>query len=147
MENLVAFAEMLVEGKVLSPTERGHIIEHIEDRVRSGPRYLALYRMTARLLDRLSGNRFATLDLRERTEVMVRHRLTPDDVGTREYLVPSHRQELAVRALAVPDLIEGYYRSPAGWAVVAYGAFPGRCSDLIRYTRAEPKRPGLHGEK
>lgn len=146
MENLVAFAEVLVEGRTLSPAERGHLAEHIDERTRSSPRYLALYRMTASLLDRLARTRFSTLGLGERAEVMVRHRLTPDDVRTREYLVPSHRQELAVRALAVPDLIEGYYRSPAGWAVVRYAAFPGRPSNLIRYTRPEPKRRGSYGD-
>jgi len=42
-----------------------------------------------------------------------------------------------VREKAVPDLINGYWRSPAGWAAVGYGVFPGRCGDLTRYTRPE----------
>jgi hypothetical protein len=137
MENLVAFGEVLVEGRPLSADERRHLIEHVDERTQSAPGYLALYRMTASLLDRLAGTRFAALDLSERTDVMTRHRLTPSEVGTTEYLLPFRRQELRVRALAVPDLIRGYYRSPAGWAVVGYEAFPGRCSNLIRYTLPE----------
>jgi len=43
----------------------------------------------------------------------------------------------AIRTRAVPDLIGGYYGSPAGWAVVGYTTFPGRCEDLTRYVRAE----------
>ena len=39
-----------------------------------------------------------------------------------------------VRTRVVPNLIAGYYASPAGWAVVGYDVFPGRCGDLARYT-------------
>jgi hypothetical protein len=42
-----------------------------------------------------------------------------------------------VRTRVIPDLIEGYWGSPAGWAAVGYEAFPGRCGDLTRYTRSE----------
>jgi hypothetical protein len=135
--NLVAFAEVLVEGRTLSIAERGYLIEHIDYRTGGTPGYLSLYRMTASLLDRLAHTRFSTLDLHNRKEVMTHHRLTSYDVRMREYLLPFYRPELAVRMLAVPDLITGYYRSPAGWAVVGYEAFPGRCSNLIRYTRPE----------
>jgi hypothetical protein len=37
----------------------------------------------------------------------------------------------------VRDLVGGYYNSPAGWAVVGYAHFPGRCGDLGRYVRPE----------
>ena len=137
MASVVAFAEVLVEERTLSPAERGYLIEHVTDRTRSTPGYLALYRTTATLLDRLARTSFAALDLRGRADVMIRHRLTVSEVRIREYLLPFRRPELLVRALAVPDLIHGYYRSPAGWAVVGYAAFPGRCSNLIRYTRRE----------
>lgn len=137
LENLVACGEVLVEGRTLSTTERKHFIEYLDERTRTTPGYLSLYRMTASHLDRLAGARFARLDLPARARVLVRHRLTWYDVRVREYLLPFRRRELAVRVLAVPDLIRGYYRSPAGWAVVRYGAFPGRCSDLTRYTLPE----------
>jgi hypothetical protein len=58
-------------------------------------------------------------------------------VSTAECLLPFRREELTVRALAVPELIAGYYRCAAGWAVVGYVAYPGRCGDPRRYTRAE----------
>ncbi len=43
----------------------------------------------------------------------------------------------SLRTRAVPDLIGGYYASPAGWAAVGYDTFPGRCGELTRYTRPE----------
>jgi hypothetical protein len=138
LENLAAFGEVLVEGRTLSTTERSHLIEYLDNLTRSTPGYLPLYRMTASLLDHLAGARFGSLDVRARAEVMVRHRLTSDDVSAREYLLPVGRQELAVRVLAVPDLIGGYYRSAPGWALVGYDAFPGRPSNLIRYTLPGP---------
>src|SRR6266850_1884037 len=75
LEDLVAFAEVLVEGKALAPAERAHVVEHIEDRTRRSPEYLSLYQMTARTLERLAGGRMASLEIRERIELAVRHRL------------------------------------------------------------------------
>jgi len=137
LQNLVAFGEVLVEGRTLSAAERGHLIEHLDDRARGAAGYLSLYRMTASLLDRLAGSRFAGLDLRARAHVMAGHRLTSSRVSALEFLWPFRREERAVRVLAVPDIIQGYYRSAAGWAVVGYRTFPGRPSDLIRYTLPE----------
>jgi hypothetical protein len=137
MGNVVAFAEVLVDGASLPSASRDDLIEHVNDRTRTTPGYLPLYRRTAALLDRLAGARFVTLGLEARAAVLTRHRLTAYDVRTREYLLPFRRTELAVRSLVVPDLIAGHYGSAAGWAVVGYQAFPGRCSDLTRYTRPE----------
>jgi hypothetical protein len=137
MQTVLAFAEVLVEVRGLSPVERRHLAEHIDTRTRNTPGYFSLYRTTARLLERLGGGQFSVLDPGRRAEMMVRHRLVPSEVRLREYLMPFRRQALAVRGLAAPDLIEAYYRSPAGWAVVRYAAFPGRCGSLLRYTLSE----------
>ena len=137
-QTVVAFGEILVRGKALSPIEREYLIEHLDDRTRGGPGYLELYRAAAALLDRIAGQPFATLDAGRRAALMVSHRLVDYDIRTREYLWPFRRQELALRTLVVPDLIEGYYRSAAGWAVVGYATFPGRCGDMLRYAGPEP---------
>jgi hypothetical protein len=138
LQTVVAFGEILVEGRALSSTERECLVEYLNDRTRGVPGYLELYRTAAALLDRTAGQPFATLDAGRRAAVMVSRRLVDYDVRTREYLLPFRRQELALRTLVVPDLIEGYYRSAAGWAIVGYAAFPGRCGDMLRYTRPEP---------
>ena len=137
-DTLVAFGEILAVGRRLSPGERRFLIEEVDDQTRTTPGQLALYRMTADLLDRLARAGFAALDVRARAELLVRHALTSYPVRTRECVLPFRRPELAVRALAVPALIAAYYRSAAGWAVVGYDVFPGRCGDPLRYTRAEP---------
>ena len=136
-DTLVAFGEVLAVGRPLSPGERQALLEELDEETRFTPGQLALYRMTAGLLDRLAGTRFAALDLPARADVLVRHGLTSYPVRTLECLWPFRRRELAVRALAVPGLITAYYRSAAGWAVVGYDVFPGRCGDPRRYTRAE----------
>lgn len=137
MRTIVAFTAVLVEGRELAPQEAGYVVEHVTDRAGQTPGYLALYRKTAGLLDRLASVPFEFLPLEQRADLMERHRLTDSDVRIREYLRPWDREALAVRALAVPDLVGGYYLSPAGWAVVGYETFPSRCGDLARYTRAE----------
>jgi hypothetical protein len=137
-ETLVAFGEILAVGRSLSPGERLAFLEEVDDQARTVPGQLAAYAMAAGLLDRLAGTRFAALDLRQRVELLVRHGLTSYPARTRECLWPFRREELAVRELAAPALITAYYRSAAGWAVVGYDVFPGRCGDPVRYTRAEP---------
>ena len=137
MRTIVAFTAVLAEGRELTAREAGYVVEHVADRAGKTPGYLGLYRKTAGLLDRLAGASFADLQLEQRASLMVRYRLTDSDVRIREYLLPWGREALGVRTMAVPDLIGCYYLSPAGWAVVGYEAFPGRCGDLTRYTSAE----------
>ena len=137
MQTIVAFAAVLVEGRELDGQEASYVVEHVTDKAGRMPGYLALYRKTAGLLDRLAGAPFSSLSLEQRTGLMVQHRFTDYDVRIRECLRLWGRESLAVRALAVPDLIGGYYLSPAGWAAVGYRAFPSRCGDLTRYTSAE----------
>jgi len=137
MQTIVAFTAVLVEGRELNTHEAGYVVEHVTDKAGKTPGYLSLYQKTAALLDRLAGAPFSSLSLEQRIGLMMRHRLTDSDVRIRECLRPWGRETLAVRALAVPDLIGGYYLSPAGWAAVGYEAFPSRCGDLTRYTSAE----------
>ena len=137
MDDLVAFAEVLVGDGTLPLVERGYLVEHIEDRMRRSPGYLSLYRTTVRTLERLAGHRFASREIRERLEVIARHRLAVSDIWPGEDLGRFPVQIRALRKRAVPDLIGGYYASPAGWAVVGYEVFPGRCGDLTRYARPE----------
>jgi hypothetical protein len=129
---------VLVAGNAFSPDERGYLVDHIEDRVkRGGGYYLSLYRTTVGLLERLARTRFSDLDVAQRVALVTRHRLSSSDVRPRESLGAWPDDARAVRTRAVPDLIGGYYGSPAGWALVGYASFPGRCSDLARYTRPE----------
>jgi hypothetical protein len=137
LDDLIAFAELLVEGRTLSPIERHHLVENIEERIAREQDYFALYRTTVRLLERLAGRRFSSLDLPQRVQLITRHRLHSTDVRPGEDLGRFPDEMRAVRTRALRDLIADYYGSPAGWAVVGYDVFPGRCGDLSRYTRPE----------
>ncbi len=136
MDTLIAFGEVIVEGRTLAPTERRILADYIEDRTEKSAEHLWLYRMAASTLDRAAGRQFASLGLWERRELIEREGLggrraqSEADLG-----VPATLRALWTRT--VPDLIRGYYRSAAGWAVVGYETFPGRCGDLMRYTRRE----------
>ena len=137
MEDLIAFAEVLVEGRRLTLAERKYLVEHIEERTKRTTGYLALYQLTVSTLRRLVGRRFGSLEISKRIDLVARHRLGTAQVWPGEDLGPFPEGMRAIRTRAVPDLIGGYYGSPAGWAVVGYTTFPGRCEDLTRYVRAE----------
>jgi hypothetical protein len=137
MEDLIAFAEIVVEGRPLSSGGRADLVAHVEDRLERRPGSLELYRTTVRLLERLAGRRFSALDVAARVELVTRHRLGVSDVRPSEPLGPFADDVRAVRSRVVRDVAGGYYASPSGWAAVGYAAFPGRCGDLTRYTRAE----------
>ena len=131
--DLVAFAGVLVAGGELPGTERALVLEHIQDRQRAGDEsLLEAYRTTVRLLTRVARARFATLDVARRVGVVRRH-----DLGRAVERSGDSGEARVIRARVVPDLIGAYYGSPAGWAVVGYTAFPGRCGVLERYTRPE----------
>lgn len=137
MEDLVAFGEVLVVGGTLGPAERRYLVEHFQDQTVRSPDYLPFYRTTVSTLEHLAGRRFASLDIRERLELVSRYRLAPSRMSPGADPGPFPAEMRILRTRVVPDLISGYYGSPAGWAIVDYQIFPGRCGDLSRYTRAE----------
>jgi hypothetical protein len=137
LEDLVAFGEALVDGRTLAPRERRYLAEHLEYRTTRSPEYLSLYRTTAGTLEHLAGRRFAHLEMNERMELIARHHLAASGVRPGEDLGQFPDEMRSLRTRAVPDLIGGYYASPAGWAAVGYDTFPGRCGELTRYTRPE----------
>ena len=138
LDELVAFGEALIEGRTFGPAERRSLVEHIEDRTKRDPTRVSLYQATVSTLNRLAGRSFASLNIHERIELISRRGLAGSPVLQGDDIGPLPGEIHTVRILVVPDLIRGYYVSAAGWAVVGYETFPGRCGDLSRYTRAEP---------
>ena len=136
IEDLVAFGEALVAGLGHAAPERRFLLEHIEDRARN-PKQLSAYRTAASTLVRLAGRPLATLEIRERQQLIVRHTLVGSiDPSGEDAGAPTDEVHV-IRTQVVRDLIRGYYASPAGWAIVGYETtFPGRCGDLAGYTRA-----------
>jgi hypothetical protein len=137
LTTLLAFGEVIVEGRALSPAEREGLAEQIEESARRNPDQLSSYRTAAATLDRLAGAPFAQLVLRDRAELVSRHQLDVRIVSPDEDSGALDVEVRVVRTRTVPDLIDAYWSSPLGWAAVGYAAFPGRCGDLSRYTRPE----------
>ena len=133
LDDLVAFAGVLVAGAELPEVEGGHVREHIQEQERAGASVqVKAYRTTVQVLARLGGARFAALDLPARLALVRRH-----DLGRSVERPGDGDDTRVIRARVVADLISAYYGSPAGWAVVGYAAFPGRCGALERYTRPD----------
>jgi hypothetical protein len=137
MDDLVAFGEVLVEGRRLASGERRQLLKHIQDQSKRNPDYLALYRTAASLVNRLADRSFAHLSLDERIDVIARNRLAAPVDAAQEDRGPLLADMRALRTRTIPDLIRGYYAAPAGWKIAGYDTFPGRCGDLTRYTRPE----------
>src|SRR5437660_10842629 len=76
LEDLVSFAGVLEEGRILPPTEASRLVDHIQDRVTREPDYLSLYRRAVKLVNRLAGVRFSSLDLDQQVALVTRYRLT-----------------------------------------------------------------------
>ena len=137
MEDLLAFAEIVVQGRAFERAERDALAAEIETRTTLDDESLSLYRTTVTVLRLLARRRFSTLDAPARAALVARHRLDSRSVDPDDDLGPFGDDVRVVRTRAVRSLIGAYYGSPAGWAVVRYATFPGRCGDLTRYTRAE----------
>src|SRR5713101_4947290 len=73
LQSLLAFGEVVVAGRPLSLAERRDFSEHIEDWTRSIPAQIASYRTTVKLLDRLAGRPFSSLEVSDRIQLLRRH--------------------------------------------------------------------------
>ena len=137
LATLLAFGEVLVEGRTMSASERRYLAEHIQDNAKHIAEQRVQYTRAVRLLDRLARKPFSSLEIADRIQLLGRHRLDARTGPTGDDPEPLGGELRMIRARVVPDLIEGYWGSPAGWAAVGYGTFPGRCGNLTRYTRSE----------
>lgn len=136
LDTLVAFGEVIVEGRVLPADARAMLAEALADRVDRVPNRVSLFRGAAQLLDRLAGGGGLTsLNLVDRVALVARHRLDIRAVADEPAVSDDAR---FIRTSLGPELIVAYWGSGAGWAAVGYDTFPGRCGDLVRYTRPEP---------
>ena len=137
VETLVSFAEVLVDGRLLSADTRRDLAQHLTDAAGQDPKQRELYRTTRQLLDRLAGGTFARLPLAERGALASRYRLEVRRLTAEEGDGGISEEAREVRTRIVPELIAVCWRSPAGWDAVGYSAFPGRCGDITRYTRPD----------
>ena len=133
---LTAIAGLLV-GCASAPASRAEQNTILQESAAARPGHRALCETAAALLDRLAGGAFATLPVAERISLVAAHRLALHPVGRLEVMAPWNRDAYAVRDLLVPELIQTYYDSPAGWAEVGYRRPYGECGEGREYTRPE----------
>jgi hypothetical protein len=135
LDTLVAFGEVIVDGRALSSEARTALTEALTGAIQGAPDRVDLYRGAVQLLDGLGGRALGRLDLADRAALITRHRLDIRAVADEPAMPDDAR---FIRTSLGPELVVAYWRSAAGWAAVGYQTFPGRCGDLVRYTRPEP---------
>jgi hypothetical protein len=142
MRTIIALAEVLVPAEFTPPEDffRGYV-----DWVTRGqPGYLKEYRGAARMLDATARSHgksalFRELAVPERDELLrtLLWQYDADDRIVRKLeKVTASRDASALRQCIMNPMIQYYYRSPYGWAVVGYKHFPGvPPTDPRAYTR------------
>lgn len=146
MRDIVALGETIVAPESMPPVK--FFQDYVNAVTQSQRGFLKEYVRAAGLLNRTSANlfeqsktrnRFAELSPAQRDKVLqaLIWRYSGSDLITPkiEKLMAS-RDALALRIFIMEPLIQHYYRSPYGWAVVGYLSFPGRPPlDPKAYTR------------
>ena len=144
MSGITALAETLIPEDSTPGAGPAWVREFVDGRTDRVPGWLPAYREAAALLDRYAREfrpgvgGFAALTTGEREAVVQQHFDTeglPDRVWFRlgtasDDGVPKDR----CRHLVMKDLLVGFYRSAAGWAVVGYTNYPGVPGDPREYT-------------
>ncbi len=136
VDTVLAYADVLLSDTGVSAAARVDLEGHVRDRCQHEPGYRDAYRLAVTVLDDAAGGEFASRPFDERRRIVHRRNLHRHDVRARDWLWTVDRRGLAVRALAARDLVAGFFLSSAGWALLGYETFPGRCRNLSDYTRA-----------
>lgn len=146
MRNIVAFGETLVAPESTPPVN--FFIDYVNVVTQNQPGYLKVFQRSAALLDATSVDlfgqstwlHFAALPLPQRDKVLralLWQYSGSDLIAPKVEKIVASRHVLALRKYVMGPLIEHYYRSPYGWALVGYESFPGRPPlDPRAYTRS-----------
>jgi hypothetical protein len=144
MRDIVSLGETIVAPESVPPVK--FFQDYVNAVTQSQHGFLKEYVRAAGLLNRTSSslfeqgkarNRFAELSAAQRDEVLqsLCWRYSGSDViAPKVEKLLASRDALALRMFIMEPLIEHYYRSPYGWAVVGYKTSPGRPRDPGAYT-------------
>ena len=140
----------------LAPIEKSAVEEHLRWRAEESPGYRAAFTQGLALLDRETRNRFpkqvrfGALSREEGNQVLTsllagidpypRFRQVPREVLL-SYFDQGRLERFHFRRHVVSEILHAYYQSAAGWGLVGYEAFPGRCGGPGFYSRP-PKLTG-----
>jgi hypothetical protein len=133
------------------PSAEEVVLDRLHWRATRFPGYADQFRESIALLDEEARRRygkqtrFADLGPSEAEAVVgpllegfVAHQLTANApaVVLRVVSTPRHLKQYRMRRHVVNEILDGYYRSPLGWARVGYRSFPGACAGLTLYSQA-----------
>jgi hypothetical protein len=152
---LWSLAVVLLPSRI-NPEGRAAVEEHLRWRAEESPGYRAAFVQGLTLLDQETRKRFPKAvrfgDLsREQGNQVLSSLLAGIDPYPRSREVPrevllsslsqGRLERFHLRRHVVSEILHAYYQSAAGWALVGYEAFPGRCGGPGFYSRP-PRRTG-----
>jgi len=135
MHTIVALGEALAAPQAIPPAD--FFRDYVNMVTKSRPGFLREYQRAAALLNATSADlfgrdvrpQFAELSAPQRDKVLqaqLYHYPGNDRVAAKLEKLSATRDALALRMYVMAPMIEYYYRSPYGWAVVGYKSLPGR---------------------
>jgi hypothetical protein len=146
---LWSLAVVLLPSRI-EPEGRSAVEEHLRWRAMESPGYLAAFQKGLALLDQETRKRFpkqarfADLSREEGSKVLAsllvgidpypRSREVPREVLL-SYVDQGRLERFHFRRHVVSEILHAYYQSSAGWGLVGYEAFPGRCGGPGFYSR------------
>lgn len=143
MHTVIALGEVLAPEEYVPPAN--FYSEKINSITQKQPGFLKEYQRAVVLLNttttahfgRGTARRFEELHRVERDEVLRKllWQYRGDDlIRQKVEKITASQDALALRIYVMGPLIEHYYRSPHGWAVLGYESFPGQPHDPRAYT-------------
>ena len=155
-QRLWPLAVVLLPSRI-DPEGRAAVEEHLRWRALESPGYRAAFTQGLALLDEETKNRFpkevrfGDLSREEANQVLTslldgidpypRYRQVPREVLL-SFFDQGRLARFHFRRHVVSEILHAYYQSAAGWALVGYEAFPGRCGGPGFYSRP-PKLTGV----
>jgi len=144
MATITRLAEVLVPPDTTPGASAGWVREHVDQTTGSRPGYLREYRAAAGLLDEAAAalqpsvTHFHLLAVAAADQVLRgmfgRRRNASPWRSRMERLTASGRRRERCWNFVIHDLLQGFYRTSSGWAVVGYDSYPGVPGDPRAYT-------------
>jgi hypothetical protein len=144
MATITRLAGVLVPADTTPGASSGWAHEHVNRTTSTRPGYLKEYRAAVRLLDESavaltpSSSPFHLLSAAVADELLTKtfgwRRTASTWRGRMERLTASGRRRERCWEFVIHDLLQGFYRTSSGWAVVGYDSYPGVPGDPRAYT-------------
>jgi hypothetical protein len=143
--NIAAFGEVLIPVDDTPGADEAWVRDYVDRQTTARAGWLEEYRSAANLLDRLASEAgqkepFSTLPFPVRDRIVSQN--FPGNGTLAQWTfdlsicTAAGRQKMRAWTLVARDLIDGFYGSPGGWAVIGYTNYPGTAAQDPRgYTQ------------